>query len=48
VILSATVLCLPFYLHILMPGPSQQIFRGEYPAPFQEPFVWNNWAVVGC
>ena len=45
--LAATLLCLPFYLYILMPGPYQQIFKGEYSVPLQRPFVWNNWAVVG-
>jgi hypothetical protein len=45
--LAATLLCLPFYLYILMPGPYRQIFKGEYSAPLQRPFVWDNWAVVG-
>jgi hypothetical protein len=47
VTLAATLLCLPFYLYILMPGPYRQIFKGEYSVPLQGPFVWNNWAVVG-
>ena len=45
--LAATLLCLPFYLYILIPGPYRQIFKGEYSATLQRPFVWNNWAVVG-
>jgi hypothetical protein len=45
--LAATLLCLPFYLYILMPGPYLQIFKGEYSVPLQRPFVWNNWAIVG-
>jgi hypothetical protein len=45
--LAATLLCLPFYLYILVPGLYRQIFKGEYFAPLQRPFVWNNWAVVG-
>ena len=45
--LAATLLCLPFYLYILMPGPYRQIFKGEYSVSLQRPFVWNNWAVVG-
>jgi hypothetical protein len=45
--LAATVLGLPVYLYIVMPGPYRQIFKGEYSVPLQRPFVWNNWAVVG-
>jgi len=45
--LAATLLCLPFYLYILMPGPYRQIFKGEYSVPLRTPFVWNSWAVVG-
>jgi Na+(H+)/acetate symporter ActP len=45
--LAATLLGLPFYLYILMPGPNRQIFKGEYSIPLQRPFVWNNWAVIG-
>jgi hypothetical protein len=47
VALAATLLCLPFYLYILMPGPYRQIFKGEYSVPLQRPFIWNNWTVVG-
>jgi hypothetical protein len=47
VTLAATLLCLPFYLYILMPGPYRRIFKGEYSVPLQRPFVWDNWAVVG-
>jgi hypothetical protein len=43
----ASLLCLPFYLYILMPGPYRQIFKGEYSVPLQRPFVWNNWAAIG-
>jgi Na+/proline symporter len=45
--LAGALLCLPFYLYILMPGPYRQIFKGEYSVPLQRPFVWNSWAVVG-
>jgi hypothetical protein len=45
--LVATLLCLPFYLYIVMPGPYRRIFKGEYSVPLQAPFVWNSWAVVG-
>jgi hypothetical protein len=45
--LAATLLCFPFYLYILMPGPYRWIFRGEYSVPLYRPFHWDNWAVVG-
>jgi hypothetical protein len=45
--LAATLLSLPFYLYILLPGPYRQIFRGEYSSPLQKPFIWNSWAVAG-
>jgi hypothetical protein len=45
--LTATLLCLPFYLYVLMSGPFRRIFKGEYSVPLQRPFFWNNWAVVG-
>ena len=45
--LAATLLCLPFYLYILMPGRYRQIFKSEYSVPLQRPFVWSNWAAVG-
>jgi hypothetical protein len=45
--LTATLLCLPFYLYMLMPGPYRWIFKGEYSVPLQRPFVWDNWAVAG-
>jgi hypothetical protein len=45
--LAATLLCLPFYLYILMPGAYRWIFKGEYSVPLNRPFHWDNWAVVG-
>jgi hypothetical protein len=45
--LTATVLCFPFYLYIVMPGPYRWIFKGEYSVPLSRPFAWDNWAVVG-
>jgi hypothetical protein len=45
--LAATLLGLPFYFYVLMPGAYRQIFEGEYSVPLQRPFVWNNWAAVG-
>lgn len=45
--LAAALLCLPFYLYILMPGPYQWIFKGESSIPNSRPFYWNNWAIVG-
>ena len=44
---AATLLCFPFYLYILMPGPYRWIFKGEYSVPLSPPFHWDNWAVVG-
>lgn len=45
--LAATLLCLPFYLYILMPGPYRWIFKGEYSVPLHKPFHWDSWAIVG-
>jgi hypothetical protein len=45
--LAATLLCFPFYLYILMPGPYRWIFKGEYSVPLQGSFHWDNWAAVG-
>jgi hypothetical protein len=47
VALAAILLCLPFYLYIVMPGPYRRIFRGEFSVPLQRPFVWNSWAIAG-
>jgi len=45
--LASTLLCFPFYLYVLMPGPYRRIFKGEYSVPLNQPFHWDNWAVVG-
>jgi hypothetical protein len=45
--LVASVLSLPIYLYVLMPGPYRRIFRGEYSIPLQRGFVWNSWAIAG-
>ena len=47
VALAATLLCFPFYLYILMPGPYRWIFKGEYSVPLSRPFHWDSWAVLG-
>ena len=47
IVLTATLLCLPSYLYILIPGPYRRIFKGEYSVPLQRSFAWNNWEVVG-
>ena len=44
---TASLLCLPFYLYILMPGPYRWVFKGEYSVPLRRPFTWNTWAVIG-
>jgi hypothetical protein len=45
--LVSTLLCFPFYLYVLMPGPYRWIFKGEYSVPLKQRFHWDNWAVVG-
>jgi hypothetical protein len=45
--LFAVLLCLPFYLYILMPGPYRWIFKGEYYVPLNRPFHWDTWAAIG-
>src|SRR6202049_3847259 len=45
--IASTLLCFPFYLYVLMPGPYRWIFKGEYSVPLNHPFHWDNWAVVG-
>jgi hypothetical protein len=45
--LAATLLCFPFYLYILMPGPYRWIFKGEYSVPVHRTFHWDSWAAVG-
>jgi hypothetical protein len=47
VALAAIVLCLPFYLYVVMPGPYRRIFKGEYSVPLKRGFVWNSWAIGG-
>jgi hypothetical protein len=44
---AATLLCLPFYLYILMPGPFRWIFKGEYSVPLSRPVHWDTWAFIG-
>jgi hypothetical protein len=43
----ASILCMPFYLYFLAPGPFRRVFRGEYSVPLRASFVWNTWAVLG-
>jgi hypothetical protein len=45
--LAAVLLCFPFYLYILMPGPYRWIFKGEYSVPLHYPFHWDTWAAAG-
>lgn len=45
--LAAVLLCFPFYLYILMPGPYRWIFKGEYSVPLRHPFHWDTWAAAG-
>jgi hypothetical protein len=45
--LTASVLCLPFYLYFMAPGPFRRVFKGEYSVPMQTNFAWDNWAIAG-
>lgn len=45
--LAATLLCLPFYLYILMPRPYHWLFKAESSVIYTRPFYWNYWATVG-
>lgn len=47
VALIACALCLPLYLYFTIPGLFRKIFRGEWSAPLQVGFVWNNWTIAG-
>jgi hypothetical protein len=47
VMLLASVICLPFYLYFLAPGPFRQVFPGEYKAPMQGNFIWAPWDFFG-
>jgi len=47
VALLAVVLCLPFYVYVVMPGIFRRMFKGEPSDPLEKPFVWNSWAIVG-
>jgi hypothetical protein len=44
---GTTLLCMPFYLYLLMPGPYRWVFKGEYSVPLYRPFRWDYWAVAG-
>jgi hypothetical protein len=47
VALTTTLLCVPFYLYIVMPGSYRRFLPGEYSLPLQRPSVWENWALLG-
>jgi hypothetical protein len=44
---TSVLLCLPFYLYVIAPGPFRSVFPGEYKVPLQSNFVWDTWAVAG-
>jgi hypothetical protein len=46
--IAAALLCLPFYLYFMAPGPFRRLFKGEYSVLVQASFVWNLWTVVGA
>jgi hypothetical protein len=43
--LLASLLCLPFLLYFIAPGPFRAVFRGEYSVPLQSNFVWSRWSL---
>jgi hypothetical protein len=47
IVLTASLLCLPFYLYFIAPGPFRSIFRGEYSVPAPASFVWHPGMVAG-
>src|SRR5439155_9853545 len=52
VTVAACVLCLPFYLYFIAPGPFRRVvqnagFKGEWLVFGRADFVWNGWAVAG-
>jgi hypothetical protein len=46
-ILAASLLCLPFYLYFVAPGPFRAVFRGEYTVPAPANFVWDRAMLAG-
>lgn len=43
----ASLLCLPLYIYFAAPGAFRHVFPGDYSAPAQAHFVWNNRIVAG-
>src|SRR5579863_5534699 len=43
--LLASLLCLPFLLYFIAPGPFRAVFRGEYSVPLQSNFLWSRWSL---
>jgi uncharacterized membrane protein len=44
----ASLVCFPFYLYFLLPGPFRSVFRGIYSVPLQSNFVWDNGMIAGA
>jgi hypothetical protein len=44
--LLASLLCTPFLLYFIAPGPFRAVFRGEYSVPLQSNFVWGKWSLA--
>src|SRR5215470_2077625 len=42
----ASVLCLPFYLYLIVPGLFRDVFKGEYSVPLTSRFVWDKSSIV--
>ena len=46
--MAGALLCLPFYLYLLVPGVYSPALRGETKTLFQPAFfTWNTWAAFG-
>lgn len=45
--LTASLLCVPLYLYVAVPGLFRRFANGEYSIPLQGNFVWDKWAIFG-
>jgi len=44
--LLASLLCAPFLLYFIAPGPFRAVFGSEYSVPLQSNFVWGRWSLT--
>ena len=47
VTLLASLLCLPLYLYVTIPGPFRWVFRGHYKIFPPANVVWEKWSIIG-